>query len=218
MGSIGTPGLVDVRLHGHLRERYGESFELAISSPAEAIRALTANLPGFAAAFHESPFYSMLVNGEVIPFEEVTCLRTVTRLDLVPAVSGGKNETTSILIFAAAMFFSAGAASALGGGSWFGSGFATLTGGAANVGFTGFMAYGFLNAGLSALFMGIAMKTQPDSKSANDAEADPNRPSLLFNGAVNTTATGRPVPLCYGELGVGSHVISGGFYTEDSML
>ena len=31
-----------------------------------------------------------------------------------------------------------------------------------------------------------------------------NRPSFLFNGAVNTSRQGNPVPLCYGQMVVGS--------------
>lgn len=214
MDSTGTLDLVEVRLHGHLAERFGRSFEIAVRSPAEALRALSANLPGFSPAFHEAPFYSVLVNGEAIAFEEIACHRGKAVIDFVPSPGGGKSEVGSVLLFAAAMFVTAGLAGGMAAGAGLFS-FSTLgfAGGA-----WGILGAGLFNVGMAALFMGIAMATADNSKDANDAESDPSRPSRLFNGAVNTTANGRPVPLCYGELGVGSHVISGGFYTEDSML
>ena len=36
-----------------------------------------------------------------------------------------------------------------------------------------------------------------------------------FNGPVNTTAQGNPVPVIYGEMIVGSATISAGIYSED---
>ena len=42
-----------------------------------------------------------------------------------------------------------------------------------------------------------------------------NGASYNFNGPVNTTAQGNPVPLLYGELFVGSSTISAGIYSED---
>jgi predicted phage tail protein len=213
MVSTDTATLVEIRLHGHLRERFGSPFHVAVRSPAEALRALVANLPGFASAFHEAPFYSVLVDGEPIPFEEVRCCRGTAVLDFVPSVTGSKSEVGTILLFSAAMFLTAGL---IGGAAIAGGGLFSFAGvGAA--GWVGATAAGFFNVGMAALFMGVAMATAGDSSEANDAESDPSRPSMLFNGAVNTTANGRPVPLCYGELGVGSHVISGGFFTEDSM-
>ena len=42
-----------------------------------------------------------------------------------------------------------------------------------------------------------------------------NGASYNFNGPVNTTAQGNPVPLLYGEMFVGSATISAGIYSED---
>ena len=39
--------LVEVRLYGHLGEKFGRRFKFAIDSPREAIQALTANFPEF---------------------------------------------------------------------------------------------------------------------------------------------------------------------------
>jgi predicted phage tail protein len=42
-----------------------------------------------------------------------------------------------------------------------------------------------------------------------------NKPSFLFDGPVNTIAQGHPVPVGYGEMYVGSAVISAGIVTEE---
>jgi predicted phage tail protein len=49
---------------------------------------------------------------------------------------------------------------------------------------------------------------------ANNDPAD-NRASYIYNGAVNLTAQGNPVPLCYGRMRVGSVVVSAGVSTTD---
>ena len=43
----GEPRLRTIRLYGRLGARFGRKFRLAVSSPAEAIRALCVLLPGF---------------------------------------------------------------------------------------------------------------------------------------------------------------------------
>ena len=42
-----TERMRTVRLYGQLGSRFGRSFRLAVNSPAEAIRALCAIVPGF---------------------------------------------------------------------------------------------------------------------------------------------------------------------------
>jgi len=44
----------------------------------------------------------------------------------------------------------------------------------------------------------------------DSGESVANKPSYLFNGARNTMTQGNPVPVGFGELGVGSQVISAG--------
>ncbi|HCW20974.1 MAG TPA: phage tail protein, partial [Achromobacter sp.] len=44
-----------------------------------------------------------------------------------------------------------------------------------------------------------------------------NGASYNFNGPVNTSAQGIPVPVLYGRMIVGSAVISAGIYAEDQV-
>ena len=54
-----------------------------------------------------------------------------------------------------------------------------------------------------------------ESFSPRNNEPADNRASYIFNGAVNLTAQGNPVPICYGRMRIGSVVISAGLSTED---
>lgn len=69
--------------------------------------------------------------------------------------------------------------------------------------------------GASLLLGGISQAlTSTPSTSNQTVEAVSNRPSYAFDGAVNTAAQGNPVPVCYGQLIVGSQVISAGLSVE----
>ncbi|MCI8210786.1 phage tail protein [Pseudomonas sp. S25] len=64
---------------------------------------------------------------------------------------------------------------------------------------------------------GVLQMLSPQAKGLGSQDSPDNRPSYSFNGPVNTTAQGNPVPLLYGRMIVGSAVISAGIYTEDQM-
>jgi len=70
-------------------------------------------------------------------------------------------------------------------------------------------------AGAAMAIGGAVMMLSPQPSAAESADSANNRSSYAFNGPVNTEAQGNPVPLLYGELIVGSAVISGGVYVED---
>lgn len=55
----------------------------------------------------------------------------------------------------------------------------------------------------------------PQMKGLSAKDSAENKPSYNFNGAVNTTAQGNPVPLGYGRMIIGSAVISAGIYAMD---
>ena len=57
---------------------------------------------------------------------------------------------------------------------------------------------------LSPQVSGLRMRQEPD-----------NKPSYAFGGPVNTTASGNPVPLLYGQREIGGAIISAGVYAED---
>lgn len=75
----------------------------------------------------------------------------------------------------------------------------------------------FLGAGVGMTAGGVIQMLSPQAKGLSTQDGPNNRPSYSFNGAVNTSVQGNPVPLLYGRMIVGSAVISAGIYSEDQM-
>lgn len=74
-----------------------------------------------------------------------------------------------------------------------------------------------LAAGVAMVAGGVIQMLSPQAKGLGTQDTPNNRPSYSFNGAVNTSVQGNPVPLLYGRMIVGSAVISAGIYSEDQM-
>ena len=72
-------------------------------------------------------------------------------------------------------------------------------------------------AGVAMMIGGaVQMLTPIPSSTAQDQNNQPdNKPSYIFNGSVNTSAQGYPVPVGYGRMVVGSAVISAGISVEE---
>lgn len=82
---------------------------------------------------------------------------------------------------------------------------------------TGPAASMMLMAGASMAMGGVMQMLSPPPKGLSAQDSPNNRPSYSFNGPVNTNAQGNPVGLLYGELVVGSAVISAGIYAQDQL-
>ena len=195
-----------IKLHGWLGKRFGRTFELDVASPAEAVRALCSQLPGFQSALAaDEPGFRVKVDKDALtesalgyPFSNRETLHIVP----VVAGAGGKNGLGQILlgiVILVAAFFTGG--TALGA---FAIGGTTVT-----AALTSF--------GISLVLGGIAqMLFAPPS--ASSQERPENKPSYAFSGAVNTIQQGGNVPVAYGELRIGSQVISAGLFVEDIAL
>lgn len=72
-------------------------------------------------------------------------------------------------------------------------------------------------AGAAMAIGGVIQMLSPQAKGLGTQDGPNNRPSYSFNGPVNTSVQGNPVPLLYGRMIVGSAVISAGIYSEDQM-
>ena len=62
---------------------------------------------------------------------------------------------------------------------------------------------------------GVAQLLSPQQRGLSAKDGPENGASYNFNGPVNTTAQGNPVPLLYGELIIGSATVSAGIYSQD---
>ncbi len=72
-------------------------------------------------------------------------------------------------------------------------------------------------AGAAMAIGGVIQMLSPQAKGLGTQDGPNNRSSYSFNGPVNTSVQGNPVPLLYGRMIVGSAVISAGIYSEDQM-
>lgn len=71
--------------------------------------------------------------------------------------------------------------------------------------------------GIGLTIGGAMQMLSPQAKGLGTQDSPKNRSSYSFNGPVNTSVQGNPVPLLYGRMIVGSAVISAGIYSEDQM-
>lgn len=74
-----------------------------------------------------------------------------------------------------------------------------------------------MGPGIALALGGAIQMLSPQAKGLGTQDSPSNRPSYSFNGPVNTSVQGNPVPLLYGRMIVGSAVISAGIYSEDQM-
>jgi predicted phage tail protein len=194
--------MVTVILLGELGRRFGRRHSLAISSAAEAIRALVANFPAFerelVSSGERGVGYRVLAGREALTLD---CLHEPTgqnRITIAPVVSGaGGNGLGQILLGAALL-----AVAWWNPLGWAASG--------------AFLSQATLySVGTAMILGGVAQMIAPTPKATKPSERPENKPSYSFNGAVNTTAQGHPVPVGYGRLIVGSAVISAGIDVDE---
>jgi len=71
--------------------------------------------------------------------------------------------------------------------------------------------------GASLALGGVIQMLSPQAGGLKMSAPPENQPSYAFGSARNTTASGNPVPLCYGNRRVGGAIISAAIYAEDQM-
>ncbi|BAQ79151.1 MULTISPECIES: tail assembly protein [Pseudomonas] len=82
---------------------------------------------------------------------------------------------------------------------------------------TGPAASFLMMTGVSMAMGGVMQMLAPLPKGLAAQDSPESRSSYSFNGPVNTSAQGNPVGLLYGQLTIGSAVISSGIYAEDQL-
>jgi len=222
-----------VVLRGELGKQFGRIHKFDLNTPAEAIRALCANFEGFQQALvtagERGVGYIVQVGKAAI--EELDEVHNPTGQDeeisitpvLVGAGGGGGIGTILAgvaLVAVSFLFPGAGLFGTFGlGGAAAGTGIGTAIGVAASAIGAGLILYGTgqLLSPQPADLPGLSSNTPNRRSSFDPANNDPadNRASYIYNGAVNLTAQGNPVPICYGRMRVGSVVVSAGVSTTD---
>lgn len=189
-----------IHLHGQIGRDYGAIHELEVASPREALRALLLTLDGLADQIKEGTWRVVRgsqVAGAHLDEKMLDVALGEEDLHIIPAIRGeGGNGAGKIIVgvvMVAAAFFTGGATLA----AW------------------GAMATGMAVMGGALIMGGIAQMSAQMPATDVDQRAKDNQESFLFDGPVNVTAQGGPVNLVYGEMIVGSTVISSGLTAED---
>lgn len=189
---VETENMMTVHLHGKLRKHFGRSFQLAVQDSAEAIRALCAMLPNFRQIMQHGS-YKVKIDDEFInrdKVEEGMHLKGVKTLHLIPVISGagsGRNGLVQTIIGVVLIVISI------------------------YVPQVAAIAQPLMAAGISMVAGGvIQMLTKPPKPQMTDSKTSQ---SSSFSNVGNVVAQGASVPLIYGEILVGSLVVSQGVST-----
>lgn len=189
-------------LNGQLGKLFGRRHRMDVATAAEAVRALCANFPGFERHMIETKCLGYRVKLHDSPLHDPKELhhpvggQTIT---FTPVVSGAGRGLGQILLGAALIAVS----------------FIPGLQGVALFGGKLLLSNAIFSIGFSLALGGVAQLLAPAPKTNSPEERPENKPSEMFNGPVNTTAQGQPVPVGYGRLIVGGAVISGGLSTEE---
>ncbi|MCC7413310.1 MAG: tail assembly protein [Gammaproteobacteria bacterium] len=188
-----------VRLYGHLGARFGREHRFHVRTAGEAVRACIANFPGFAqAVLAGAPGYRIWHGTEQLGERDLERPGAGV-IRIVPVIAGAKDgKGIGQLILGAALIALPFAAPGLAAVSFAG----TTVGAVAT------------SIGISLALGGISSLLFAPPKPGGPAERPESRASAIFDGPVNTTAQGHPVPVGYGRLRVGSQVISAGLTVE----
>ena len=192
-----------IKLSGTLARRFGHVHRLAVASPAEAVRALCVICKGFEKFLMESKDlgfdFAVMVGNKSLSAEELRNPTGDSEIRFVPVLKGSKKGGV-IQVIAGVVLIVIGA-------------FVQYWMGGAPNPISNYL-YG---AGISLIVGGVIQMLSPQPKMNKQEERD-NKTSYLFQGAVNVQAQGNPVPLLYGELWVGSAVISAGIDVVDGYV
>ncbi len=189
-----------IRLYGLLGARFGRKFRLAVSNPAEAVRALCVLLPGFQqylmGAKAKGMEFAVFVGRQNLSKEQLRDPPGNDDIRIAPVLTGAKRAGALQTIVGAVLIV------------------------------VGAILY-YTPVGVPLIKLGVAMAAggivqmlSPQPKGLGAKDSPENTPNYSMNGAVNTQAQGNPVPVAYGGhdtkgMFVGSAVISGGIYAED---
>lgn len=193
-----------VRLYGRLGAEFGRVHRLAVNSTAEAVRALCVLVPGFEAAMAASASggvsYACFIGRRNIPEDELSHPVGDDDIRIAPMPAGAKRGGLFQVVLGAAL---------IGLAVWNPMGWAAL-GAKGAIGTTT-----LFSMGVSLSLGGVVQMLSPQQRALSTRDRPENGASYNFNGPVNTTAQGNPVPILYGRMIVGSATISAGIFSED---
>nr|DAX17439.1 MAG TPA: tail assembly protein [Caudoviricetes sp.] len=192
--------MVNVRFYGSLKQ-FGSEFRLDCKTPAEVVQALTSQIPKLR-QFIQQGLFTVRVGRDYFDNRYLEHglnqkLKDDATVHFTPTLKGSKRGGLFGVIAGVALIATAFALGPL-GFSVIGANAAWMVGG----------------VGASMLLGGVAqmLTKMPSMSTGKDAE---KKQSTSFSNLSNMAAQGRPMPLAYGRIRVGSLIISQGVETMD---
>lgn len=190
----------DIHLHGRLGRELGRRHRFAAATTAEAVRFVARMLPGGRAALERGDyqvFRGPRRAGDALSLGDIhmPLSDAVREIHIMP-VAAGRNRGKAV-------------GKILVGAALVGVSFALPGAGVAALGsFGGTLTSATFSIGVGAALSGVGLILSPSPATLRDQ--DDGEGSTAFNGTVNTTAPGAAIPVVFGELTVGSVVVSVG--------
>ncbi|UUW70540.1 tail assembly protein [Pseudomonas oryzihabitans] len=186
-----TPATI-IKLSGPLARLFGRNHRYILDrgTAEEAFSALRNTLDGFreaiAALERRGLVYAIFRNGKNVAADRFE-LGGTREIRIVPVLRGSKRAGLLQTVVGVVLIA-----------------LSPVTGGAT------------LAPGLAVAAGGIIQMISPQPKGLRSSASPENQPSYAFGSAKNTTASGNPVPICYGRRRWGGAIISAGIYAEDA--
>ncbi|HGK8920713.1 TPA: tail assembly protein [Pseudomonas aeruginosa] len=183
-----------IKLSGPLIREFGREHRrfLDTGTTQEAFSALRNTLPGFKEAIqrlqNKGMRFAIFRNRKNIGQDDLSAGGT-REVRIVPVLTGSKRAGLLQTILGAVIFTA----------SFF---------------VPGMQGWG-QSLGASLALGGVIQMLSPQAQGLKQSAAPENLPSYAFGSAKNTTASGNPVPICYGKRRWGGAIISASIYAED---
>lgn len=185
-----TP-MTTIRFYGALRQ-FGREYRLAVKSAAEAIKALCVQIPGlqqFLANAHLRGMEFAVFRGKRNISENELQFGGTEEIRVAPVMRGRKRGGIIQTIIGVVLIVVG----------------AYLQNPA------------LIQSGIVMAAGGVIQMLSPQAGGLKQSAAPENLPSYAFGSARNTTASGNPVPICYGKRRWGGAIISASIYAEDKV-
>lgn len=184
--------MVNVRFYGSLKQ-FGSEFRLDCKTPAEVVQALTSQIPKLR-QFIQQGLFTVRVGREYLDNRYLEQglnqhLKEDATVHFTPVLKGSKKAGLFQTIVGAVMVVVGAFTSWAGGAALIAGGIGLIAGGVAQM-----------------------LTKMPSMSTGKDAE---RKQSTSFSNLSNMAAQGRPMPLAYGRIRVGSLIISQGVETMD---
>lgn len=189
--AINYQPMTTILLYGQLRQ-FGRSFRLSVRSPAEAIKALCVQIPGFERFISNAKARGIefaVFRGKTALGEKEVAFSGAGEIRIAPIITGSKRAGLIQTIIGAVLIAVS-----------FIPGFQVLAA-----------------PGIALAAGGVIQMLSPQARGLKTSAAPENTPGYAFGSAKNTTASGNPVSLCAGRRRWGGAIISAAIYAEDQM-